>query len=101
KLEAYLTVPHGGWNDRILSGRKALTRLRTGSNELRINTGRWEGLAESERECMLCWPISVLESEHHFLLHCSHFQQQRAALFDSINEIVRDVAPDDSAYAQR
>jgi hypothetical protein len=42
-LESYLTVSHGGWNDRVRLGRCALTRLRCGTNELRIHTGRFDG----------------------------------------------------------
>ena len=32
-------------------GRKALARLRSGTNELRIETGRHEGLPRTERRC--------------------------------------------------
>ena len=52
--EFYLTVPHGGWNDRIRIGRCALTRLRCGTNELRIHTGRMERLEVEDRLCPFC-----------------------------------------------
>ena len=50
--EWYLTVPHGGWNDQRLAGRRLLTRLRSGNNELRINTVGM--VRQSQSGCVRC-----------------------------------------------
>jgi hypothetical protein len=47
--EAYLSAPHGGWNDLGLVGRKALTRIRCGHHELRCCTGAWEDIDAEDR----------------------------------------------------
>ena len=47
ELEEYLLV------NRYRKGRGFLTALRTGSNKLRIETGRWKKQEERERVCML------------------------------------------------
>ena len=50
--------------------RIALTRLRTSSHRLEIETGRWHKpnpIPLSERKCPSC---NILEDEYHFLLEC-------------------------------
>jgi hypothetical protein len=87
KLESYLTVPHGGWNDRVRMGRAALTRLRCGANELRIDTGRHEGLAAEHRICRLC--AEAVETERHFLLSCSFLRVERIHLWRELERLVQ------------
>ena len=49
-------------------GRKALARLRSGTNELRIETGRHEGL---QRKYRIYWfGCGEVEDEKHFLKDC-------------------------------
>jgi hypothetical protein len=86
QLESYLTVPHGGWNDLRLIGRKALTRLRCGANELRIDTGRHEGLDASNRICRLC--AEAVETERHFLLTCSFLREERIHLWSELERLM-------------
>ena len=86
-LESYLTIPHGGWNDKIRIGRKILTRLRCGSNDLRIDTGRWDGLTVDERLCVLCGSVEV-ETEQHFLLECDHYKDDRIQLWKSLEQLI-------------
>jgi hypothetical protein len=81
--EAYLSVPHGGWNDRTLEGRRILTRLRFGCNELRVNIGRWEARPVAERVCRLC--AEGVEDERHFLLHCPFLNEERMRLWHGVN----------------
>jgi hypothetical protein len=95
-LESYLTMPHGGWNDLRLIGRKALTRLRCGTNELRIHTGRFDGTPECDRLCWMCGTPSV-EDERHFLLVCEEYQDRRRALWDSLNRLVNGTRPTGAA----
>ena len=87
-LARYLTVPHGGWNDLRLIGRRLLTSLRCGVNQLRLHTGRWEGgglLPPEERTCLCCYQQS--ETESHFLLRCALYSDERAALYSTINRL--------------
>lgn len=92
-LEAYLSAPHGGWNDLGLVGRRALTRLRCGHHDLRIITGGWEGLEAQERLCPLC--AAAVETEQHHLLDCSYFDDSRTALYDAISKMVTEAGADD------
>ena len=57
------------------AGRKALARLRSGTNMLRIETGRHEGL---ERRDRLCWcGCDEVEDEQHFLKECWMYEDLR------------------------
>jgi len=85
-LEKYLSVPHGGWNDLGLIGRRALTRIRCGHHELRICTGAWEGLDVEDRWCPMC--AEAVETEEHFLLDCAHWKDERAVLYHAIDAMV-------------
>ena len=58
-----------------------MTALRTGSNKLRIETGRWKRPQELEREriCMTCMDGEI-EDEKHFILGCHAYDQLRESL---------------------
>jgi len=86
--ELYLTVRHRGWNDRVLAGRRLLTRLRSGQNELRVNTGRWDRVPRDLRLCELCG-VEV-EDEAHFLLRCSFNTEQRTYMAAGIDAILHE-----------
>lgn len=66
-------------------GRYLLTGLRSGTNKLRIETGRWKRPIEKEHErlCLQCHNGEI-EDERHFLLRCSRFQDLRKEMFDNI-----------------
>ena len=66
ELEPYLLL------DKCKKGRYLFTALRTGSNKLRIETGRWKRPKEPEKErvCMACMSGDI-ENERHFFLRCS------------------------------
>ena len=49
--------------------RSYVAQLRTGTLQLRIETGRYQGLQLEERICVVCGSGEV-ESECHFLFHC-------------------------------
>ena len=90
ELQSYLTVPHGGWNDLRLIGRRALTQLRLGSSVLRINTGRWEELALEHRICS--WCHDEVETEQHFLLDCCFrvSLDARAQLWNQLDRLLNE-----------
>ena len=48
--------------------RNALTRYRTSSHKLRVETGRWvRPLPHAEKKCVVC---GVLDDEYHFVIKC-------------------------------
>ena len=63
--------------------RSCFASLRMGVYPLKIETGRWRGKPLSERICEQC-DANVIECEHHFLLKCKRFENQRQSLFDGI-----------------
>ena len=66
--------------------RYLLTSLRTGTNQLRIETGRRKKPKEKvdERVCVYC-PARIVEDEKHFVLHCQAYQDLREEMFKSIS----------------
>ena len=49
--------------------RRMLTKLRGGTAELRVETGRWSRLQREERTCKQC-TLGEMEDEVHFVLRC-------------------------------
>ena len=76
-FENYLTmVP-------IADHRKALTRLRTSSHKLAIETGRYcrPKLEPDQRKCTLC---QTMEDEVHFVVKCPRYQNERIELYNTV-----------------
>jgi len=65
--------------------RRQLTMIRGGTNNLRIERGRWVGERENERVCNVCLCKDV-EDEKHFLLACPMYVGERAKMFARIRE---------------
>ena len=62
------------------------TSLRTGTNVLEIEKGRFEGIHRTLRYCKMC-DLKIVEDEKHFVLQCPLYDQLRANLFKSICNI--------------
>ena len=75
-MENYLKV-----ND--YENRKAISKLRTSSHHLRIETGRWTNVAREHRICIQCRQNTV-EDEYHFLFDCSRHISERNISFEKI-----------------
>ena len=78
------------------SDRKLIAALRSGTNWLRVETGRWSKEMVENRKCMVCASGSV-EDEEHFLLRCPGYASQRKAMIEGISaktswniEVMRD-----------
>ena len=56
--------------------RRMLAKLRGGTAELRVETGRWNGLKKEERICKQC-TMGEVENEEHFLLRCEGYAEER------------------------
>lgn len=63
--------------------RRELARIRTGSCDLRIETGRWTREQVQDRLCCIC-AQEVGETEGHFLLECWPYEDLRKKMFASI-----------------
>ena len=66
--------------------RRRLTQLRGGTNELRIEEGRWRREKLEERVCLLCGSGRV-EDEMHFMLECEAYGELRGKMFNDMYEI--------------
>ena len=72
-----------------------MTRLRGGTNELRIEKGRHRAtnrdhiLHESERVCLICASGEV-EDERHFLIDCAEYEDLRETMFDVVDEKMKE-----------
>merc|ERR1711954_241819 len=62
-------------DERYGKGRRILAQIRSGASELKIESGRSEGLPREERICDLC--EKEVEDEGHFLLRCKKFEKER------------------------
>ena len=76
KQEEYLHV-----RDRC--GVPELTKLRGGTNRLKIEKGRYEKLPPEQRVCEFC-DTGEIEDEKHFLLSCPLYRELRAELWKDV-----------------
>ena len=69
-----------------INHRIAMTKLRLSSHSLRIETGRYTGVARGDRICPfpLC---NEVEDEKHFLIRCSQYESLRKEFFTKVNQI--------------
>ena len=74
ELEPYLEM-------KDLKSRRTLSLLRSGSNFLRIESGRWTGQDIEERKCSWC---DAVEDEAHFTLDCDLFVTPRESCLGSL-----------------
>ena len=71
-----------------------LTRLRSGTNFLRIEKGRYENEAVEDRVCYWC---DKVEDERHFLIECDLYNDVR----DHVQEMWDEGAPRDESTTLR
>lgn len=83
KMEQYLA--HGS-----SASRRILFSVRSGSNRLRIDSGRARGESEEERVCELC-QSSEIESELHFATSCDRYSDLRVKFFDQVLQATDEV----------
>ena len=78
-LELELYLGHENfWNRRLF------TMLRSGTNSLRIETGRWKKEPLDKRVCDICLSQNQVEDEMHFLLDCVVYNAARERMYDEI-----------------
>ena len=76
KSEKYLKL-------RDFENRKAITKFRTSSNKLHIETGKWDKTNVLDRLCKQCDKKEV-EDEIHFLFNCPKYDELRTIYFRDI-----------------
>ena len=67
--------------------RRMLAKLRGGTAELRIETGRWRGLKREERICKNCRSGEVEDAEH-LVMKCELVKEERGKLLELMDERV-------------
>ena len=67
----------------------ALAKFRMSAHQLRIETGHYQGIEESDRIFLLCKSGEV-ESEIHFLMECFCFKQKRRLFLNFVEKIIRE-----------
>jgi hypothetical protein len=93
KLRSYITIKDKLTIEPYLlseknkQGRWLVTSVRTGANQLRIETGRWTKPKTKieERLCMECMN-GELEDEKHFILDCEMYDDLRERMFEQIRQ---------------
>ena len=75
RFEKYLLTP--GYH----KGRTLMTQLRTGTNKLEIERGRYLGLPEAQRLCRQVGCFNQIEDERHFIIYCPRYNDLRNVLF--------------------
>ena len=79
KTETYLRIHN-------FEHRRAITKIRTSSHNLAIESGRWEKKDRENRICENCL-LNVVEDESHFLYECHMHIQERKILHEKLSEI--------------
>ena len=88
KLRTYATFKRNLSREKYLDSmdekeRRAMTRIRSGTNELRIDTGRYEGGVKKRIESRKCWfGCNEVEDEEHFLRECKIYEDFRLEIRD-------------------
>ena len=67
--------------------RSMVAKLRGGTAELRIETGRWHGLERQERICKCCERGEIVDVEH-LVMRCTHVKEERGKLMELMDERV-------------
>ena len=80
KLEKYL-LTYGYYKNRSL-----MTSIRTGTNELMIERGRWLQLPVGDRTCVQC-SMNQVENKIHFLVICPKYESLRQELFSQVSRL--------------
>ena len=66
--------------------RRVMVMMRGGTNDLRIETGRYEKLEKDERKCIFCESGEV-EDETHFLCRCEAWREERELVLEKVRKL--------------
>lgn len=65
--------------------RRVMVMIRGGTNDLRIETGRYEKLEKEERICIFC-DSGEVEDESHFLCRCAAWKEERELVLREVRK---------------
>ena len=89
KLRTYSQIKHGFASEPYVTcrldknQRSLIAQLRSGILPLAIEVGRFQGIPEENRLCEMC-DLLQIETESHFLLYCTKYEDLRIAWFQRI-----------------
>lgn len=66
--------------------RRVMVMMRGGTNDLRVETGRYEKLEKEERKCIFCESGEV-EDERHFLCRCEAWKEERELVLKEVRKL--------------
>jgi hypothetical protein len=95
KLRTYRKIKHDLTFENYLTKidkrneRANLCKIRSGTNGLRIETGRHEGLQAEDRICLVC-KRGIVEDETHFMLECEAYNRLRKRMWRKIENISKN-----------
>ena len=75
-FESYLRINN-------FENRRAITKLRTSSHKLEIETGRWNKIPRDQRICKNCI-LNKIEDENHLLFECQMYATDRNEFYNNI-----------------
>lgn len=76
EFESYLNINN-------FEHRRAISKIRTSSHKLEIETGRWKNTQQDKRICKNC-ALGTVEDELHFLFDCPMHGIERKQLFNTV-----------------
>ena len=80
----YVTEPYVVFN--LKRGQRSLcAQLRSGALPLAVEVGRYTGIPEEQRLCVVC-DLGVVEDEFHFMFHCPMYNNLRLSLFEKMQD---------------
>jgi hypothetical protein len=92
---------------RDREAREVMTRLRGGTNELRIETGRYpitnrdRPLEVNERRCLICMSGEI-EDETHFMMDCCVYEDLRQRMLEVVSSTLsRQLQPIEAGKARK
>ena len=80
-FESYLHINN-------FENRRAITKLRTSSHKLEIETGRWNKIPRDQRVCKKCI-LNKIEDENHLLFECQMYGTERKEFYDTIKSKIK------------
>ena len=63
--------------------RSLISKIRGGTDRLRVEEGRWSRIERSEHLCQHCESQEV-EDSNHFILRCEKISNERSSLFEEL-----------------
>ena len=89
KLRTYRTLKTAFGREDYLAlppqQRSIIAVMRSGTNSLRIETGRWKREAVEDRICVLCGTAEV-EDENHLITACAMYYDLRRRMYETVQE---------------